>query len=247
MYGVELSIMIAAIFSLSLSGDAQELSIIGVTIFWRLILGIGIGGDYPTSSVITSEFANKKWRGAMMASVFANQGFGQLTAALVSFITTVAFKDAISTPSNQCGDECQSALGKSWRILYGLGIVPAVVALYFRLTIPESIRYTLDVENDEVAAVADAEYYVSGRFGKAKRTGFRGSMIERKLPKASIKDFFRHFGRWKNGKVLLGTMAAWFVLDIAFVCRLTFNLIVVWSWPEYVIDYPGYWICWRWE
>jgi len=216
MYGVELIIMIAAIFSLSLSGDAHELSIVGITIFWRLILGIGIGGDYPSSSVITSEFATIKWRGAMMASVFASQGFGQFAAALVSFITTAAFKSSLQTPLDKCDDQCQSALGKSWRILYGLGIVPAVIALYFRLTIPETIRYTLDVENDEVAAVADAEYYVSGRFGQPKRTGFRGPMVERRLPKASMRDFLRHFGRWKNGRVLLGTTVSWFLLDVAF-------------------------------
>lgn len=31
----------------------------------------GIGGDYPLSSIITSEFATTKWRGAMMGAVFA--------------------------------------------------------------------------------------------------------------------------------------------------------------------------------
>ena len=216
MYGIELYIMIAAIFSLSLSGDASELSIIGVTIFWRIILGIGIGGDYPSSSVITSEFATKKWRGAMMAAVFANQGFGQFAAALLSFITTVASKGALQTPLTECGDECRSALGKSWRILYGMGIVPAIIALYFRLTIPETIRYTLDVENDEVSAVADAEYYLSGKLGEAKRIGFHGTVRSRSR-KASIRDFIRHFGRWKTGKVLFGTAASWFFLDVAFV------------------------------
>ncbi|KAF9043636.1 hypothetical protein BDZ89DRAFT_1128320 [Hymenopellis radicata] len=31
-----------------------------------------------------------------------------------------------------------------WRILIGLGCVPGVVALYFRLTISETLRYTYD-------------------------------------------------------------------------------------------------------
>jgi PHS family inorganic phosphate transporter-like MFS transporter len=40
-------------------------------IFWRLFLGIGIGGDYPLSAIITSEMASTKRRGAMIAAVFA--------------------------------------------------------------------------------------------------------------------------------------------------------------------------------
>lgn len=41
-------------------------------------MGLGIGGDYPMSSVITSEFAPRKIRGRMMVAVFACQGWGQL-------------------------------------------------------------------------------------------------------------------------------------------------------------------------
>src|SRR5258708_3282762 len=39
-------------------------------------MGVGIGGDYPLSAVISSEFASTKIRGRMMAAVFANQGWG---------------------------------------------------------------------------------------------------------------------------------------------------------------------------
>jgi len=39
-------------------------------------MGIGIGGDYPLSAVISSEFASTKIRGRMMTAVFAAQGWG---------------------------------------------------------------------------------------------------------------------------------------------------------------------------
>lgn len=41
-------------------------------------MGIGIGGDYPLSAVISSEFASRMSRGRLMTAVFANQGWGQL-------------------------------------------------------------------------------------------------------------------------------------------------------------------------
>lgn len=33
-------------------------------------------------------------------------------------------------------------------------------------------------------------------------------------PKASRRDFLNHFGKWENGKVLLGTAYSWFALDV---------------------------------
>jgi len=33
-------------------------------------------------------------------------------------------------------------------------------------------------------------------------------------PKASISDFKRYFGQWKNARVLLGTAYSWFALDV---------------------------------
>ena len=91
------------------------------------------------------------------------------------------------------------------------------MALYFRLTIPESIRYTLDVVVDERAAIADAARYRSGRFGSARRHPQFQSRERLILPKPSFRDFCRHFGRWETGRVLLGTAASWAILDVAFV------------------------------
>jgi len=227
MYGIALIIIIFATLALSLSGQGPALDIVGVMIFWRVILGTGVGADYPLSSIITSEFATVKWRGAMMAAVFANQGWGQFTAALVAFLCTVGFKNSLKVAT--CDDTCKVALDKSWRIIYGFGCVPACAALYYRLTIPETIRYTLDVSRNEKVAAADAIKYVSGKHGSAK-LGDVGYTPDAQIivehtpngpPKASFRDFVHHFRQWKNGKVLLGTAGSWFFVDIAFVLLLS--------------------------
>ena len=223
MYGIDLMIIIFATLALSMCAQGPAVSIVGVMIFWRVMLGMGVGGGYPLSSIITSECATVRWRGAMMAAVFANQGFGQFTAALVSIICTVGFKNSLL--STTCGPDCQDALDKSWQIIYGFGALPACAALYFRLTIPETIHYTLDVTKNDAVAAADAIKYVSGRYGSA-RSGDVGYtpgnqiIIEQTTngpPKAGFRDFFRHFGQWRNGKVLIGTAGSWFLLDVAFV------------------------------
>lgn len=55
LYGVELMIMMFATLAQALSASSAAVEIVGVIIFWRVIMGIGIGGDYPLSAIITSE------------------------------------------------------------------------------------------------------------------------------------------------------------------------------------------------
>jgi MFS transporter, PHS family, inorganic phosphate transporter len=130
------------------------------------MLGIGIGGDHTTSSIFTSEYAIVKWLGAMMASVFASQGLGQFFASLVAFLCTVRFKGSLLKTT--CDFDCQLALDKSWRIIYGLGAIPACVVVYFHFSALETLRYTLHVSGNSRVAAADAIKYVSGKHGSAR-------------------------------------------------------------------------------
>ncbi|SCV03793.1 LANO_0G06282g1_1 [Lachancea nothofagi CBS 11611] len=226
IYGLELIIMIAATILQCTLGKAPGVSFVAVLTFYRIIMGIGIGGDYPLSSIITSEFSTTKWRGAIMGAVFANQAFGQIAAGIVALILVAAYKDVLilANTNAECGPACAKACDQMWRILVGLGCVPGVVALYFRLTIPESPRYSLDVENRLNKGVADASKFTSGEHGDAEaediarleRAPTAVEQYEIAPPKASARDFMRHFSKWKYGKILVGTAFSWFTLDVAF-------------------------------
>ncbi|KAJ6111468.1 repressible high-affinity phosphate permease [Penicillium sp. IBT 18751x] len=223
MYGIELMIIIMATLAQALSSSSRAISITGLLIFWRVIMGIGIGGDYPLSSIITSEFASTKWRGAMMGSVFAMQGIGQFTAAILALIVTAGFRQSLESAKDvaHCSGVCQLAVDKMWRIVIGFGAVPACAALYYRLTIPETPRYTFDVNRDIVKADEDIRAYIKGHpeghpDDIQRIMVLRNESIEYLGPKASWKDFIHHYGNWKNGKVLLGTAGSWFFLDVAF-------------------------------
>jgi PHS family inorganic phosphate transporter-like MFS transporter len=184
---------------------------------------VGIGGDYPLSSIITSEFATTKWRGAMMGSVFAMQGIGQFAAGIMSLIVTSGFKESLLTADavNECSGVCGVAVDKMWRVIIGFGAVPGCIALYYRLTIPETPRYTFDVSRDVVKAGSDVKAYLSsepeGHPDEITRINAMQETAPRmEIPKASWSDFCRHYGQWKYGKILLGTAGSWFFLDVAF-------------------------------
>ena len=226
--------MIVATLGLTLGTSGESINVVGVTIFWRVILGIGIGGDYPNSSVLVSEFANVKWRGGMMAAMFSAQGLGAFCSAFASFLCITGFRNSLQ--SGSCDDNCRLALDKSWRIVYGLGIVPAAIALYFRLKFPESIRWTLDVQRNGSLAAIDATEWTDGtRVEDAQallgnHLNLQGGYAA--APKPSFRDFRRYFGLWRNGKVLLGTAGSWFFLDIAFVSPCLKRLMAVRDWSE---------------
>jgi len=209
MYGIELIIIIVATFGQAISGGGPTVSIIGALICWRFLMGVGIGGDYPLSAVISSEFAATRTRGRLMTAVFAFQGWGNFTAALVSLIIVSAFKNHIihdAFPVLTHVDYC-------WRILIGVGCIPGCIALYFRLTIPETPRFTMDIERNVRQAAQDIENVLStGEFYVDP-----DAAVQRvQAPKASRRDFIAHFSKWENGKILLGTAYSWFALDIAF-------------------------------
>ncbi|TGO12229.1 hypothetical protein BTUL_0092g00290 [Botrytis tulipae] len=223
MYGLELMIIIFATLAQALSSPSHAVSIVGLFIFWRVLMGIGIGGDYPLSSVITSEFATTKWRGAMMNAVFAMQGIGQFTAAIIALIVTVGFKESLLTGSkaSTCTGVCQLAVDKMWRVIIGFGAVPGCIALYYRLTIPETPRYTFDVARDVEQATEDVQAYKHGKsHGEpdeiTRATTNNQAAQELEIPKASWSDFIAHYKQWRFGKVLLGTAGSWFFLDVAY-------------------------------
>lgn len=223
MYGLTLILIIFATVAQSLSAHSPAASIVGVIVFWRVLMGIGIGGDYPLSSIITSEFATTKWRGAMMGAVFAMQGIGQFAAALVALIVTQGFKGSLMQAKSvdKCSGACGLAVDKMWRVVIGFGAIPACLALYYRLTIPETPRYTFDVDRDIIQGGADVQAFTHGEHKGHPDAITRARAKENdepqlEIPKASWADFFTWVTKWKNGSVLLGTAGSWFLLDVAF-------------------------------
>jgi len=151
------------------------------------------------------------------------QGVGQATAGIIAVICAAGFKQSLKTAAKvqNCNGVCGLAVDKMWRIIIGFGAVPACIALYYRLTIPETPRYTFDVARDITKGGSDAKAYLAGsaqgvpdEIERVKAVQNDSSQIE--VPQASAGDFFRHYAKWKNAKVLIGTAGSWFFLDIAF-------------------------------
>ncbi|KAF8873974.1 major facilitator superfamily domain-containing protein [Gymnopilus junonius] len=123
VYGKELMLIIVATI-LCITTPTGSLSpnscLIYLAVF-RIVLGVGVGGDYPMSASVTSDRSNIRKRGTMLAYIFSNQGWGSLHVM------------------NDKGET--SKIDGVWRIVVGLSLIPAFGTLYQRLTLPESKRY----------------------------------------------------------------------------------------------------------
>ena len=70
--------MIAGALGSALSGSFW------VLIGFRFLLGLGVGGDYPVSAVMVSEYANRKDRGKLVGMVFGTQALGLIIGPLIA-------------------------------------------------------------------------------------------------------------------------------------------------------------------
>jgi hypothetical protein len=77
VYGKELIIcIIGTILVISLPNSIPTPTLKMIWIFcFRLLMGIGIGGDYPMSASIVSERSHLHTRGRLLAWIFSNQGW----------------------------------------------------------------------------------------------------------------------------------------------------------------------------
>ncbi|PVU75997.1 MFS transporter [Sulfolobus islandicus] len=132
-------------FEAMLMAVGALLSAISPNIYWliifRSIMGLGIGGDYPISATIMSEYANVKDRGKLIALVFANQGLGSLAAVAIGIGSVLAFP-----------------LNISWRIMAAIGAIPAATVIYLRRKTPETPRYSMLVKGSVQEAKKAAEF-----------------------------------------------------------------------------------------
>ncbi len=124
LYGIEVFILFIGAIVSALSPSFAWLLVS------RIIVGIGIGGDYPSSAVVASEHANRKNRGFLVLLVFAMQALGLIIGPLIASLLLAL--------------HLQHDL--VWRLLLGFGAIPAASVFYLRRQLAESPRYQLSKE-----------------------------------------------------------------------------------------------------
>lgn len=110
-----LSILTYSVCSL---GSGLSTSLI-VLIFFRFVLGLGMGGEWNTGATLVAETWPVHLRARAIAIVQSAWAWGLAAAALVAWIVL-------------------DLLHQNWRMVFFVGLLPASVTIWIRTSVPES-------------------------------------------------------------------------------------------------------------
>src|SRR5437763_2532232 len=149
VYGYELIVLAVGAIASALAPNVILLLI------FRFILGLGIGGDYPVSATLMSEYSNRRDRGKLITMVFSMQGLGLILGPLVAIILLLAGINHDLT----------------WRIMLALGAVPALATFYLRRQIAETPRFTLTMQGKLEDAARTVNMLTKKQHGRSSDNG----------------------------------------------------------------------------
>lgn len=92
-------------------------------LFFRFLVGFGLGGELPVAATLMSEYAPTKLRGRFIVLLESFWGVGWLVAACISYLIIPHF---------------------GWKIAFVIGTLPAIYVFILRLHMPESVRYLMN-------------------------------------------------------------------------------------------------------
>jgi MFS family permease len=109
-----LSVLMYSIFTAAcgFARTAAELAV------FRVFLGIGMGGEWASGAALVSETWPDRHRGKALAFVQSSWAIGYGLAVIVDFVV-------------------RSVLGFNWRVVFFVGVVPALFALWVRRKVEE--------------------------------------------------------------------------------------------------------------
>ncbi|MEO0771066.1 MAG: MFS transporter [Cyanobacteria bacterium J06649_4] len=142
MLVLDIGLFIAASLATALAWSASSL------LFFRFLVGVGIGADYPISVSYITENMPARYRGRMVIGAFSFQSVGALLGALVGWLTIVVFQHIAP----------DLAVGYAWRWMLGVGVVLSLVVGGLRLLfVLESPSYYLAKGEYKAASEAASE------------------------------------------------------------------------------------------
>jgi PHS family inorganic phosphate transporter-like MFS transporter len=202
-----------------------------ITVF-RTLMGIGIGGDYPMSASVVADRANLRRRGTMVTFVFAMQGWGSLIGGVVFIILLAIYKPGVGEHHHT------GQLNSVWRIYTGVIIVPAIITIIQRRLMTESSRMKgvqavrgdpslinkgqgigvkLDGSAEKVGEGEGSDAGNSTSQEAENAAALASALAATKAAKAAAwRDARDYFSEWRHLKILIGTTASWFLLDVIF-------------------------------
>jgi MFS family permease len=115
----------------------------------RLVLGLGMGGEWASGEVLVAEKWPKEHRGKVIGMVQSGWGIGYILAAVLATLI-IPFFEAGQTYTIPILNISLDGLDLGWRVLFFVGVAPAFLVFYIRkhLDEPEVWKKTSELRKE---------------------------------------------------------------------------------------------------
>jgi putative MFS transporter len=132
------------LFSVGSGASALTTSLTAFLIL-RFFIGAGLGGELPVASTLVSESVSADKRGRIVVLLESFWAGGWLVAALISYFIIPKF---------------------GWQVALIISAIPALYALYLRMGLPDSPRFTAVKDKQKVSALESLRKLFSKDYGR---------------------------------------------------------------------------------
>ena len=152
-------------------------------LFFRFLVGFGLGGELPVAATLMSEYAPSHLRGRFIVLLESFWALGWLVAACIAYLLIPMF---------------------GWKIAFIIGTLPALYVFLIRLHMPESVRYLLS--HNKVDEAKEIILQLEKKLAVASQP-FEGELTP--LEKGQVKEETPHFLKLWNRQFRMRTLMLW--------------------------------------
>ncbi|KAK6498109.1 Inorganic phosphate transporter pho84 [Arthrobotrys conoides] len=160
-----LGLILITHLAMVLSGWGPSIHFYAIIIFWRFLVGVGIGGCRSVNALTSSRVTTPKWRGARLGYIYANSALGYCCVLLAGISSIWLFKSHLDKVRD-CTRDCNKALDRSWRLISGILLLSTLMAMIARWN---SSRMAPHPDNTSRVILTFSPSF--GRFAKTYRSG----------------------------------------------------------------------------
>ncbi|MBE6102248.1 MAG: MFS transporter [Selenomonas ruminantium] len=152
-------------------------------LFFRFLVGFGLGGELPVAATLMSEYAPSHLRGRFIVLLESFWALGWLVAACIAYLLIPMF---------------------GWKIAFVIGTMPALYVFLIRLHMPESVRYLLS--HNKVDEAKEIILHLEKKLAVVSQP-FNGELNP--IEKGQVKEETPHFIKLWNRQFRMRTLMLW--------------------------------------
>jgi len=136
----------------------------------RILLGLGMGGEWASGEVLVAEAWPDKHRGKVVGMVQSGWAVGYILAAVLATLIIPNFKEGVTYTVPLLNIQLDG-INTGWRVLFLLGVLPALLIFYIRRHLNEPEIWEKTAKMRKAGELGEGQEFTLGQI-------FKGSILK---------------------------------------------------------------------